>query len=151
MKPILTIAALFLAFNTFGVSAGEARGLRGAQAPDAMKSMLTHHLSSFQGNDLDAVMSDYTEESILITADATFTGRAEIRGFFSKLMPLFPKQNTRFELDKMIVTDNLLFIVWHASTPTVTVSLGSDTFLVENGKIHRQTFVGRLEQVNPGR
>ena len=151
MKPILTIAALLLAFNTSGVSAGEARGLQGAQAPDAMRSMLTHHLSSFQGNDLEAIMSDYTQESILITADATYKGRAEIRGFFSKLMPLFPKQNTSFELDKMIVTDNLLFIVWHASAPTVKVSLGSDTFLVRNGKIHRQTFVGRLEPVDPGR
>ena len=151
MKPIPTIAAPLPAFNTPGASAGDAGEPLGAQAPDAMTTLLTNHLRSFQDNDLEALLSDYTEESILITADATYTGTAQIRAFFSELIPQFPKQNTRFDLDKMIVIEDLLFIVWHASTPTVKVSLGSDTFLVRRGKIHRQTFVGQLEQVNPGR
>jgi ketosteroid isomerase-like protein len=120
------------------------------QSPDAMTALITHHLSSFQDNDLEALMSDYTEESVFITADATYTGIAEIRAFFAELIPLFPKQSTSLELDKMVVIDDLLFVVWHASTPTVKVSLGSDTLLVKQGKIHRQTFVGRLEHVNPG-
>ncbi len=117
---------------------------------DAMEQLLTHHLGSFQDNDRDALMSDYTEESVLITADATYEGRAGIRGFFSALIPQFPKQTTRFELDKMTVVDDLLFIVWHASTPAVKVTLGTDTLLVKQGKIHRQTFVGQMEQVGPG-
>jgi ketosteroid isomerase-like protein len=120
------------------------------QSPDAMTALMTHHLSSFQDNDLEALMSDYTEESVFITADATCTGTAEIRAFFAGLIPLFPKQSTRFELDKMVVVEDLLFIVWHASTPTVKVSLGSDTLLIRQGKIHRQTFVGRLEAIDPG-
>jgi hypothetical protein len=151
VKPIPTIAAALPAFDIPGVSAGDAREPLGAQAPDAMTTLLTNHLRSFQENDLDALMSDYTEESIFLTADATYTGTAQIRAFFSGLIPQFPKQNTRFELDKMIVIEDLLFIVWHASTPTVKVALGTDTFLVKKGKIHRQTFVGQLEQTNPGR
>ena len=115
-----------------------------------MTKLLTHHLSSFQDNDLEALMSDYTDESILVTADARYEGRAEIRTFFSALMPQFPKQDTRFELDTMTVVDDLLFIVWHASTPTVKVALGSDSLLVRQGKIHRQTFVGQIEQISPG-
>ena len=31
-----------------------------AQPPDAMTKLLTHHLSSFQDNDLEALMSDYS-------------------------------------------------------------------------------------------
>jgi hypothetical protein len=151
MKPMPTIAAALAAFNSPGVCAGDARETFGAQTPDAMRELLTHHLSSFQDNDLEALMSDYTMDSILITVDATYTGTAEIRAFFSALIPQFPKLNTRFDLDKMIVIDDLLFIVWHASTPTVKVSLGSDTFLVKEGKIHRQTFVGQLEPIDPAR
>ena len=67
----------------------------------AMTKLLTHHLSSFQDNDLEALMADYTDESILITADARYDGRTEIRTFFSALMPQFPKQDTDFELDKI--------------------------------------------------
>jgi hypothetical protein len=109
-----------------------------AQTPDAMRTLLAHHLSA---------LADYTQASILITADATHTGTAEIRAFFAKLMPQFPTLGTRFELDRMTVIEDLLFIAWHANTPTVKVSLGSDTFLVKQGKIHRQTFVGQLEPI----
>ena len=93
---------------------------------------------------------NYTDKSILVTADARYEGRAEIRTFFSALMPQLPKQDTHFELDTMTVVDDLLFIVWDASTPTVKVALGSDTLLVRQGKIHRQTFVGQIEQISPG-
>ncbi len=116
---------------------------------DAMEQLLTHHLGSFQDNDLDALMSDYTEESVLITGDATFTGPAGIRSFFAGLIPLFPTGSTRLELDRMVVIDDLLFIVWHANTPTLKVTLGTDTLLVKDGKIHRQTFVGQMEQISP--
>lgn len=115
------------------------------------KTLLMHHLSSFQDNDLDAVVSDYTDASVLITAGATYTGRQAIRGFFAKLIPQFPKKRTRFELDKMIVNDELVFIVWHATMPTLSVPLGSDTFLVKDGKIHRQTFVGQMQSTSDRR
>jgi hypothetical protein len=120
------------------------------QGSDAMTRLLTHHLSSFQDNNLQALMSDYTEQSVLITADALYKGSTEIRTFFTALMPQFPKQGTVIELDKMTVVDDLLFIVWRANTPTLRVSLGSDTILVKQGKIHRQTFVGQMEQILPG-
>lgn len=117
--------------------------------PDAMARLLTHHLGSFKANDLDALMSDYTDESVLITGDATFTGSAEIRGFFAALIPQFPSGSTSLELDRMTVVDDLLFIVWHASTPTLNVALGTDTLLVRHGKIHRQTFAWHMAQISP--
>jgi ketosteroid isomerase-like protein len=109
------------------------------------RTLLAHHLRAFADNDLDAILSDYTDESVLITADATYTGRKQIRGFFAGLIPHFPKEKTRFDLDKMIVDEAVVFIVWHASTPTLNVPLGTDTFVVKDGKIHRQTFAGQLQ------
>jgi hypothetical protein len=139
MKPILTVPA----------STGASKAASGL-APEAMTRLLTHHLSSFQANDLDALMSDYTDESMLMTVDATYEGMTEIRGFFAAMIAQFPTESTRLELDKMTVVDDLLFIVWHASTPTVKVALGTDTLLIRQGKIHRQTFAGHMEQVSPG-
>jgi len=118
-----------------------------ASNAEATKMLLTHHLSSFVHNDLEAVVSDYSDESVLITANANYAGRAEIRRFFAQMMVQFPTQGTNFQLDKMVVDRELVFIVWHANTPTLKVPLGTDTFVLKDGKIHRQTFAGEMQHV----
>ena len=151
IKTALTISAAWLAIGLADAAAKDAREPSAVTTAQDTKSLLTHHLSSFQDNDLDAVASDYTDESVLITAEATYTGRTAIRGFFANLIPQFPKRQTRFELDKMIVDGELVFIVWHAITPTLKVPLGTDTFLVKDGKIHRQTFAGEMQRSSDSR
>jgi hypothetical protein len=112
---------------------------------DASKTVIMHHLSSFRDNDLEAVLSDYSDNSVLITQAATYTGKEEIRDFFAGLMVHFPNQKSNFELDHVVAHEELVYIVWHANTPSVDVSLGSDTFIVKKGKIAQQTFVGNLK------
>lgn len=126
----------------------QTNGFKETAQSDAITNLLTHHLSSFLNNDLEAVMSDYTSESILITQAATYVGLNEIRGFFTHLMTYFPTGNSNFQFDKMIVKGQLGYIVWHAKTPTVEAPLGSDTFIIEDGKISQQTFVGQLNFIN---
>jgi ketosteroid isomerase-like protein len=115
---------------------------------DASRNIIMHHLGSFQDNDLEAVIADYTNESVLITQDATYKGPEEIKGFFAALMIYFPKQQSGFELDKIVVNNELVYIVWHATTPSLHVSLGTDTFIVRDGKIYQQTFAGQLKFIN---
>jgi predicted SnoaL-like aldol condensation-catalyzing enzyme len=112
------------------------------------KTVLLRHLSSFKNNDLQAVVSDYTNESILITQDAIYKGPSEIKVFFASLIKQFPKQSSSFELDKVIVDDELVYIVWHGKTPSLDVPFATDTFIIKNGKILRQTFAGQLEFIN---
>jgi len=112
---------------------------------DASRFIIMHHLGSFQDNDLEAVVSDYTNESILVTQDATYKGPEEIKGFFATLMNHFPKQKSHFELDKVVVNNDLVYIVWHANTPSLEVSFGTDTFIVRAGKIYQQTFAGQMK------
>lgn len=114
---------------------------------DVSRGLLERHLNAFLENDIRTLMADYTEESVLITQDATFSGLKEIEGFFTGLMTHFPRQRSSFELDKMEVHDETVFIVWHGRTPSVTVPMGSDTFTMKDGRIHRQTFVGQLDFV----
>lgn len=114
-------------------------------AGDDTKDIIIHHLGSFQNNDLAAVISDYTNESVFITQDATYTGLEEIKAFFANLMIHFPKDKSIFDLDKLVVVDSLAFIVWHANTPSLEVPLGTDTFIIKDGKIHQQTFCGQMK------
>jgi len=116
---------------------------------DASKNLLMNHLNSFQDNNLETLMSDYTNESVLITEEATYSGFEEIEAFFVALISHFPKQKSTFQLDKMVVVnDGLAFITWHAKTPSLDVPLGSDTFIIKDGKIYQQTFVGQLNYIN---
>ena len=111
----------------------------------ASKNLLIHHLNSFQNNDLKALMSDYTNKSVLVTQAATYRGLNEIEVFFIDLIKHFPSQKASFELDKMEVDDEMVYIVWHANTPSLEVPLGSDTFIIKEGKIYKQTFVGQMK------
>ena len=109
---------------------------------ETTKSVLEHHLNAFQANDLEATMADYTEESVLITPDKTFTGLAEIRGNFEGAFAVLPKDSTTFNVNKTVVVNDMAYIIWDAVTPTLNFSFGTDTFIVQDGKIVRQTFAG---------
>jgi ketosteroid isomerase-like protein len=112
---------------------------------DSSKSILMRHLASFQDHDLEALMSDYTNDSVLITQAETYKGVGEIGRFFEDLIKDFPKQRSTFSLDKFIVHNELAYIVWHAKTPSLDIALGSDTFIIKDGKIFQQTYVNSLK------
>ena len=103
-----------------------------------------NHINSFIDNNIDAVLSDYTGDSVLITQNAIYKGPEEIKPFFVHFISHFPKKWSTFKLDKLVSNDYLVFITWHAITPTVEVPLGTDTFIIKDGKIHSQTFAGQL-------
>jgi ketosteroid isomerase-like protein len=44
--------------------------------------VLQRHLQAVLAGDLDAVVQDYTEDSVIITAHTTATGLNQIRSFF---------------------------------------------------------------------
>ena len=106
------------------------------------QEVLDHHWKAFQANDLEATMADYSEESVLITPDRTFKGLAEIRENFVFAFSLFPKGSTTFQLDKSVVNQDVGYIIWQATSPKIKITYGTDTFIIHNGKIVRQTYAG---------
>jgi ketosteroid isomerase-like protein len=106
--------------------------------------VLKRHLNSFLHNDLELLMSDYNNDSVLVTQDTTYKGPVAIKSFFTGLVAHFPTQQSKFELDKLVIEGNMAFITWHAKTPTVEVTLGTDTFFITEGKIVQQTFAGQM-------
>jgi hypothetical protein len=109
---------------------------------ESTSKVLDHHWEAFKANDLEATMADYTEESVLITPDKTFKGLSEIRENFIFAFSLFPKDSSTLKLNKSIVHNDVGYIIWEASAPKLNLSFGTDTFIVQNGKIIRQTYAG---------
>jgi hypothetical protein len=114
-------------------------------APEASPTdIINHHLTAFMENNIVEIMADYGETSSVITPDSTYTGLASIEAFFTGLLPSFPTEGTTINMDRMYSIDNLVYIVWNGGSPTLDVPLGTDTFIIEEGKIEYQTFAGYI-------
>ena len=109
------------------------------------REVLDHHWVAFKANDLEGTMEDYTEESVLITPNATYSGLAEIRENFVNAFKAFPKDSSTLTLDKTVVNKDVGYIIWKAQAPTFNLSFGTDTFIIRDGKIIRQTYAGVTE------
>jgi hypothetical protein len=109
---------------------------------DKTKEVLDHHWEAFIQNNLEEVMADYTEESVLITPDKTFKGLAEIRKNFEDAYQKFPKAGTTFQLNKSVIDGDVGYILWQAKTPTFDLTYATDTFVIRDGKIISQTYAG---------
>ena len=91
---------------------------------------------------VDAILEDYTEESVLVTHDATYRGPAEIRQFFTALFRDLPEGffKTMKMFREELVGDHA-YILWERQP---IISRATDTFVVRNGKILFQTFTAAL-------
>jgi ketosteroid isomerase-like protein len=108
-----------------------------AVRPMSTQEVLRNHLRSARLG-VDAVMEDYTNQSVLMTHQATYRGRAEIRLFFTALFESLPAGF--FDTMKMRreeVTGDFAYIVWEREP---IISRATDTFVVRDGKILFQTF-----------
>jgi hypothetical protein len=109
------------------------------------QEVLDHHWETFVSNDLEGVMEDYTEESVLITPNATYSGLEEIRGNFINAFKAFPTGSAKLTLNNSIVVQDVGYILWEADAPEFNLTYATDTFIIRNGKILRQTYAGVTE------
>jgi hypothetical protein len=106
------------------------------------KEVLAHHDKAFKENDIEAIMADYTDESVLIIPDGTYKGLSQIRSNFEQAFAAFPKDSTTMTVNKTVVVNDLGYVLWQAKTPKFELQYGTDTFIIQDGKILRQTFAG---------
>jgi ketosteroid isomerase-like protein len=103
------------------------------------EQVIGQHLSAFlEGRGVDEILADYHEDAVLVAPQAVYRGKPEIRGFFvGFLANLPPGARDDFRLERRECTGDLGYIVWSVKG---SVPLGTDTFIVRNGKIAQQTF-----------
>jgi predicted SnoaL-like aldol condensation-catalyzing enzyme len=89
-------------------------------------------------------MTDYTDESRFFTPDGMLRGSEAIRLFFARLFEEFAKPGMSFEMVRQEVCGDTAYIVWKAETADNHFEVGTDTFIVQNGKIVTQTFAGKI-------
>ncbi len=108
------------------------------------KDVLDHHLKYFGEGDLEGILSDYAPGAVMFTPDGPLSGVDAIRPLFEALIAEFGKPGAAFSMKKQSVDGDFGYILWNAETADNVYELGTDTFVVRDGKIVAQSFTSTI-------
>lgn len=103
------------------------------------EDIVRNHLRAFLDQEgLDAILEDYASDASFLAESRTYRGKSEIREFFESFIAALPPQAIRqFRLRSLRCEENVAHITWSAGEE---LPLGTDTFVICDGKIVSQTF-----------
>jgi len=102
------------------------------------QEVFDHHVQGFVERDVQMILEDFTETSVVIANGEVFEGASQIQGIFTEIFAQLPA-DCAFSLTNCIVRDRFVYIIWNAESDTHTYEFATDTFVIENGKITIQT------------
>lgn len=103
-----------------------------------IEQTLTHHLIAFGNNNLDEIIKDYTEQSVIMTPSGTIKGLTEIRQFFKDFFKVIPR-GSHFEMKQKNIEGNVAYIAWASKSKITEIPMGTDTFVFDGDKIQYHT------------
>lgn len=114
---------------------------------DTMSTQETfdHHNEAFASFDVEELLKDYDEDSLIVSDSGIFEGEEEIRGMFEAFFEEWDDPRTEFEVTTEIVEDDVGVTHWECETPETVYEFGTDTFIIRDGVIKRQTFAALSE------
>lgn len=101
------------------------------------QEVFAHHGAALAAGDLDEIVVDYAEDSVLISPAGIARGKDAIRAVFATLLADLPDAN--WDLTTQLFADDILFLVWTADSAVSRVDDGVDTFVFREGMIRAQT------------
>lgn len=114
-------------------------------ATTTQETVLDNHLEAFANQELEEIMTDYDDDSTIVTNMGVFSGLDEIKGLFADLFDEFSHEETTLEVTDTIVEGDFAYILWHAETPDNVYDFCTDTFYIPAETIDFQTFAGNVE------
>ena len=103
----------------------------------APQEVFAHHGKALAAGDLDEIVADYADDSVVISAAGVARGKDGVRAVFVKLLDDLP--NAAWELKTPIFAGDVLFLEWSADSTVNRVDDGVDTFVFRDGMIWAQT------------
>jgi len=109
------------------------------------QDVIDSHLKCFGARDLEGILSDYAPDAVLFTPEGLLRGIEAIRTLFRALLAEFGKPGAAFNLKHVSVEGDHGYILWSAETADNVYELGTDTFVVRDGRIALQSFAGNIK------
>ncbi|OBF88508.1 polyketide cyclase [Mycobacterium sp. 852002-51163_SCH5372311] len=101
------------------------------------QQIFAHHGQALAAGDLDEIVADYADDSMVITSSGVARGKDDIRKVFVKLLDDLP--NAAWDLKTQVLEGDVLFLEWSADSAANRVEDGVDTFVFRDGMIWAQT------------
>ena len=109
------------------------------------REVFEHHFAALRAGDVDAVMTDYNEHSVVITPGGAARGVKAIREGVTMLLSAIPRATWR--LPTQIYDGDILFLQWAADSKNAQINDGVETYLFKDGLIHVQTVHFTLQKI----
>jgi hypothetical protein len=107
------------------------------------KNVIDHHLKCFGEGDLKGILSDYAPDAVLFTPSGRLRGEDAIRPLFQAMISEFGRPGAAFNLKQQFIEADYAYILWTAVTADNVYELGTDTFVVQDGKIVAQSYASK--------
>ncbi|MCW3007087.1 MAG: Polyketide cyclase, partial [Solirubrobacterales bacterium] len=78
------------------------------------QEVFAHHGEVLMAEDLDGIVSDYSEDAVFITPSGVLRGREGVRAGFVKLLGDIP--GATWELPTLLFEDDVLLLEWKAES-----------------------------------
>lgn len=104
--------------------------------------VVNHHNLALNQGDLEETLLDYREDSFIMTPKGVISGLEAIREFFRDSITNHLPPESIITYLEVSAQGKLAYTRWVATSPYVTYLMASDTFVIEEGKIIMQSFVG---------
>ena len=101
------------------------------------QEVFAHHGKALAAGDLDEIVADYADDSVVITAAGVARGKDGVRNAFATLLDELP--DAAWDLKTQIFAGDILFLEWAADSAVNRVDDGVDTFVFRDGMIRAQT------------
>lgn len=101
------------------------------------QEVFAHHGRALAAGDVDQIVADYADDSVVLTSSGAARGKDAIRQVFIMLLDDLP--NAAWDLKTQVFEGDVLFLEWTADSANNRVDDGVDTFVFRDGMILAQT------------
>ena len=108
------------------------------------KTVIERHLKCFGEGNLQGILSDYAPDVIFFTPAGLLRGGDALRPLFQAMIAEFRKPGAAFNLKQQFIEADYAYILWSAESADNVYELGTDTFVVRDGKIVAQSFTSKM-------
>lgn len=101
------------------------------------EEVLASHEAALSEHDPCKISNHYAQDAVVVVNGFTYRGPREIAQFYATLVRDLP--DAVWRTDVAVVHDDLAYVEWACASAGSSVKFGTDTFVVTNGLIARQT------------
>ena len=107
------------------------------------QEILTDHLAAVASEDMAAILKDYREDAVVLTAQGALVGLPGVELIFTQALEMLPKPE--FNVKSITSHEGALLLQWALTSPGGRVNDGVDTFVFEGDAIRLQTISFTVE------